>query len=134
MFINKLRRFRKSRLRGITFSTQQVFLKSGICGLKALENGYITFNQLEACRKSIKNHIGKTKKLVTVIVRSQISVSRSKKKRGLRMGASKGGFSHFVYRAKKGAILFEINGIFAPHILKKLQNTSSRLPVQTALV
>lgn len=134
MFINKLRRFRKSRLRGVETSTTNVFIYKGSCGLKVLENGYITLNQLEACRKSIKNFIQKTKKLTTVLVRAQLSVSRSKKKKGLRMGASKGDFSHFVYRAKKGSILLEITGVLDPHIIKKLENTSYRLPVQTAVV
>jgi len=62
----------------------------GHLALKALENGKITYNQLEACRKSIKRMI---KKDGLVFLRIFTYHSLTKKPLASRMGKGKGSHS-----------------------------------------
>jgi large subunit ribosomal protein L16 len=59
----------------------------GLLGLKALENKRITYNQLEACRKSIKRML---KKDGSVFLRIFTYHSMTKKPLASRMGKGKG--------------------------------------------
>lgn len=60
--------------------------------------------------------------------------ARSKKKKGIRMGGSKGAFFNFIYRAKIGTILFEIKGISGFYILKILKTISKLLSLKVIII
>jgi len=66
---------------------KNIILKKGIIGLKALENKKITYNQLEACRKSIRRML---KKDGLVFLRIFTYHSLTKKPLASRMGKGKG--------------------------------------------
>jgi ribosomal protein L16/L10AE len=51
----KYKKNHKPSLLNLKLKQQKNFYCSnGIIGLKAIENGFLTFNQIEACRKSIR--------------------------------------------------------------------------------
>jgi ribosomal protein L16/L10AE len=60
--------------------------------------------------------------------------SRSRKKKGIRMGGSRGAFFNFIYRVKVGTILFEIKGYPCFYFLKYLKNVSRLLSIKVAIV
>jgi ribosomal protein L16/L10AE len=67
-------------------------------------------------------------------VRGTPLLARSKKKKGIRMGGSKGGFFCFVYRAHAGTILFEVHSILNYQVVLKLRRVALKFPVKTAVV
>jgi large subunit ribosomal protein L16 len=69
---------------------KNIILKKGSLGLKALENKRITYNQLEACRKSIRRML---KKDGLVFLRIFTYHSITKKPLASRMGKGKGSHS-----------------------------------------
>ena len=133
MFLNKNRKFRKDRLTGFS-ERLNVTKPSNIFGIRAMETGYLTSEQLEAARKSIQRLTKRYKKIDSVIVRVNPLISRSKKKKGLRMGASKGGFYRFVYRARPGMLLFELHHLFNYQILRRLKYILAKLPIQVNII
>jgi ribosomal protein L16/L10AE len=51
----KYKKNHKPSFLNLKLKQQKIFYCSnGIIGLKAIENGFLTFNQIEACRKSIR--------------------------------------------------------------------------------
>lgn len=134
MFLEKNKRFRKGRLFGLTSSVKAGSLVNGTFGIKVLENGYLTVDQLEAARKSIKAVVKRCRFVTPVNLRVTPLLSRSKKKKGIRMGGSKGGFFNFVYRARAGVILVEIRSVLNYQLFCKLRQIAFKFPVKTALV
>jgi len=134
MFLAKNRRFRKGRLYGFVSNLNSGTMRTGTFGLKVLENGYLTVDQIEAARKAIKQVLRKFRFTVPLIIRVVPLLSRSKKKKGIRMGGSKGGFYCFVYRARYGTILFEIQGIANYQIFEKLRRVAQKFPIRTAII
>lgn len=72
------------------FEQKNIIPVRGALALKALENGKITYNQLEACRKSIRRMI---KKSGQVFLRVFTYHSITKKPLASRMGKGKGSHS-----------------------------------------
>jgi large subunit ribosomal protein L16 len=63
----------------------------GIFLIKALENSKITYNQLEACRRSIRRKI---RRQGLIFIRLFTNISRTKKPLATRMGKGKGAHSY----------------------------------------
>lgn len=135
MFKNKQLHFKKGRLWGHASNLRINYFNKGVFALKSLENGYLTANQLEASRKLLKRFVGKrTKKNFPLFFKVVPLIAQSKKKKGMRMGGSKGGFYRFVYRARMGTVFFEVHGLQNYQILQKLKRAVSRFPVKSALL
>lgn len=134
MFLNKNRKFRKGRLHGIVSTPKFSLLKKGTFGLKVMENGYLTADQIEAARKAIKYSVSRFRFVDPIFIRVIPLLSRSKKKKGLRMGGAKGGFYRFVYRARRGMILFEVKNLLRYQAHQKLRRVMVKFPVKLALV
>jgi len=106
----------------------------GHLALKAIENGKITYNQLEACRKSIKRMI---KKDGLVFLRIFTYHSLTKKPLATRMGKGKGSHSIWVAPIKKGQIICEIISFLINKLnisKKALKSGSTKLPIKTVIV
>ena len=73
------------------FEQKNIIPNKGFLALKALENKRITYNQLEACRKSVKRIL---KKNGLIFLRIFTYHSITKKPLASRMGKGKG--SHYV--------------------------------------
>jgi large subunit ribosomal protein L16 len=106
----------------------------GLLGLKALENKRLTYNQLEACRKSVKRML---KKDGLVFLRIFTYHSITKKSLASRMGKGKGNHAIWIAPIKKGQIICEIVIFFFNKInisKKALKSGSTKLPLKTSII
>ena len=88
----KYKKNHKPSFLNLKLKQQKLFnCHNGIVGLKAIENGFLTYNQIEACRKTIRRIL---KKQGVVYLRVFTNVSITKKPVASRMGKGKG--SHYT--------------------------------------
>jgi large subunit ribosomal protein L16 len=71
--------------------TKNFFPNRGLISLKASENCKLTYNQIEACRKSIRRSL---RKQGFIFLRIFTNISVTKKSLASRMGSGKGAHSH----------------------------------------
>ena len=104
----------------------------GYIVLKPLENYQLTYNQIEACRKSIRRALKKKGK---IFIRIFTNISVTKKPIASRMGSGKGSHSHWIAKIKKGQVLCEfINyGFNFNQIFKALKEAANKLPVKVRI-
>jgi len=106
----------------------------GQLALKSLENKRVTYNQLEACRKSIKRML---KKNGLVFIRIFTYHSITKKPLASRMGKGKGAHHLWIAPIKKGQIICEVIIFFFNKIdisKKALISGSTKLPFKTSVI
>lgn len=106
-------------------------LVNGDWGLVALEGGYITTNQIEACRVAITRHMRRLGKLWVNIFPQ---LSRTTKPLEVRMGSGKGAPDHWVAVVKKGKIMFEIAGVSDAIAKEAFRLASHKLPIKTKVI
>lgn len=106
-------------------------LAFGEFGLKALNNGWITAAQIEACRVAISRSLSRGGKVWLRVFPDKPVTTHGQEKP---MGAGKGLVDHWVAVVKRGRILFEADGI--PEMLAKetFRLAASKLPLRTRLV
>ena len=125
----KFRKAHKGKSRGI--ATVGNRLNFGEYGLKALENGLIRGNHIEACRVAIaKKTKGSGKLWINIFPHKPVT----KKPAETRMGKGKGEPDHYVATVRRGKVLFEMSGIpedFAKIIFRLI---AFKLPVKTKFV
>lgn len=106
----------------------------GQLALKALENKKITYNQLEACRKSVRRIV---KKNGIVFLRIFTYHSITKKPLASRMGKGKGTHYMWIAPIKKGQIICEVVTFFFNKIeisKKALISGGTKLPLKTRVI
>jgi len=106
-------------------------LAFGEFGLKALENGWITAAQIEACRVTISRSLSRGgKSWMRIFPDKPVTVHGQEKP----MGAGKGLVDHWVAVVKRGRIIFEVDGI--PELMAKntFRVAASKLPLRMCLV
>ena len=103
-------------------------LAYGEFGLQALERGWITGVQIEACRVASNR---KMKRKGKQYIRIFPSKPITKKPLEVRMGKGKGGVDQWVAVVKPGTMLFELDGV--PESLAKecLRLAATKLPIRT---
>ena len=102
----------------------------GEFGLKTLENGFISSNQIEAVRMAISKSIKRRGK-VWVRIFPDLPVT---KKPTSRMGGGKNPIDKWVTGVKKGKIMFELGGVTEKMALEAFRIASKKLPVKVKLV
>ncbi|MDP8212924.1 MAG: 50S ribosomal protein L16 [Candidatus Zapsychrus exili] len=125
----KYRKSQKRKNRGIATTGSKITF--GEYGLKAIENGMIRSNHIEACRVVVAR---KLKGAGTLWINIFPSKPVSKKPAETRMGKGKGDLDHWVAVVKRGRVLFEISGVpedFAKIIFRLV---SFKLPLKTKFV
>lgn len=131
----KYKKYHKPSLSNLYLLEQKNIIPiKGHLALKAIENGKITYNQLEACRKSIKRMI---KKDGLVFLRIFTYHSLTKKPLASRMGKGKGSHSIWIAPIKKGQIICEVINFFLNKLNiseKALKSGSTKLPIKTVIV
>jgi large subunit ribosomal protein L16 len=131
----KYKKYHKPASSNLYLSEQKNIIPiKGQFALKALENKRITYNQLEACRKSIRRMIRKDG---LVFLRIFTYHSITKKPLASRMGKGKG--THHIWMApiKKGQIICEVLTFFIEKMdlsKKALKSGSTKLPLKTCIV
>jgi large subunit ribosomal protein L16 len=125
----KYKKVRKRAAKGIERRTTE--LTFGSFGLRALQEKWITSKQLEAARRAILRYLKKGGKL-WIRIFPQKPVTR--KTAGAAMGGGKGELSHYVFPARPGRIIFEIEGVDEETAKKALRLASDKLPLKTKFI
>ncbi|MFZ8831518.1 MAG: 50S ribosomal protein L16 [Thermodesulfobacteriaceae bacterium] len=125
----KYRKQQKGRVRGK--ASRGYTLAFGDYGLKVLEGGWLTAQQLEAGRVAI---VRIAKKGAKVWIRVFPDKPITKKPAESRMGKGKGSVVGWVAVVKPGTIIYEIAGV-PPEVAKEaLRVASSKLPFKCKIV
>ena len=103
----------------------------GSFGLKAMEFGRITSNQLEAARKVMARYATKSGK---VWIRVFPDHPFTQKPAEVKMGKGKGDLVGFVALVKPGRVVFEIDGVEQEVASEALRKAGTKLPIKTKIV
>lgn len=103
----------------------------GDYGLKALECGWVTANQIEAARRAIAHA---TKRNGRMWIRIFPDKPITEKGAGAPLGAGKGDVKGYVSVIKPGRIMFEVSGINEADAKVALKLAAAKLPVVTKIV
>jgi len=125
----KYRKAQKGKCRGI--ATRGDNLLFGEFGLKAIENGLVKANHLEACRLLIAKKLRGAGKLWINIFPD---VPVTKKPAETRQGKGKGDLDHWVCRVRRGRVLFEIGGVPEEFAKQIFRMTAFKLPLKTRFI
>lgn len=125
----KYRKAHRGRRRGKAYRGSQVSF--GDFGLKALEAGWITSRQIEACRVALTR---KMKRDGKVWIRIFPDKPVTKKPLETRMGKGKGAPEFWVAVIKPGRVMFELAGVSKEIAMEALKLASHKLPIKTKSV
>lgn len=125
----KFRKMQKGARAGLSKGAN--FVDFGDFAMQALGRGWVTKDQIEACRIAINREFNRQGK---VWIRFFPDKSVSKKPAETRMGKGKGAPDQWVAVVKPGRILFEVGGV--PEVTAKdaLRKAAAKLPIKTRFV
>ena len=123
----KYKKTRKGKLNKYNYKADLTF---GTIGLKSLESGFISAQQIEAARQAISRKIKKKGKLWIKIFPD---LPITKKPTEVRMGKGKGNVSHWAAKVKGGSVIFEICGVNKKTAIKAFRTGSAKLPIKTRM-
>ena len=125
----KYRKLQKGTRRGV--ATTGADLAFGEFGLKALGNGWVKNNQIEAVRVILARQLHKGGKLWIRIFPDK---SITKKPAEVRMGKGKGDLDHWVAVVKRGRVMFELGGVPEEYARQCFRLVAYKLPIRTKFV
>lgn len=126
---SKFRKCRKGHLTGL--SKGGTFVDFGEFGIQALERGYITAQQIEACRVAVTRFFSRHGK---VWIRIFPHKPVTKKPAETRMGKGKGSVDHYVAAVKPGRVLFEVGNVPREQAQDALRRAAAKLGLKTRFV
>ena len=125
----KFRKMHKGRMNGKAYRGSSISF--GEYGLKALEPGWVSSNQIESARIAITRHAKRGCKLwIRIFPDKPIT----KKPAETRMGKGKGAPEYWVAVVKPGRILYEMSGVPEETAREAMRLASHKLPVATRFV
>lgn len=124
----KYRKAFRGRMRGLSAGSQVSF---GEYGLKALDCGWVTANQIESARRAITHA---TKRNGRMWIRIFPDKPFTEKGAGAPLGAGKGDVKGYVSVIKPGRVLFEIAGVIESEARRALGLAAAKLPINTKIV
>ena len=127
----KYRRPQKGRGRWRGVSHRGTELSFGSFGIKALQERWISASQIEAARVAITRYMQRQGQ---VWIRIFPDKPITKKPADVRMGKGKGDPYQYVFPAKPGRILFEIEGVSYDIAKEALRLGAQKLPTTTKFV
>jgi len=119
----------KGRTKGLAQRGAEISF--GTYGLQALEPGWVTNRQIEACRVAMTRHIKRGGK---VWIRIFPDKPITKKPAETRMGKGKGSPEGWVAVVKPGRVMFELEGVTREIAEKAMALASAKLGVKTKFV
>ena len=125
----KHRKVQKGRTRGRATRGNKV--SEGEYGLRALEDGWITSNQIEAARVAMTRYIKRGGKVWIKIFPDK---PMTKKPAETRMGSGKGNPEFWVAVVRRERVLFEMAGISEDVAKEALRLAGNKLPIKTKFV
>lgn len=111
--------------------TRGVALSHGSFGLKAQSAGRLRSNQLEAARRAMARHLGKTGRLWIRVFPDRPITQKAAE---MPMGKGKGDPVGFGVDVRPGRIIFEVDGIAPEMARESLRKAGTKLPVKTKVV
>lgn len=124
----KYRKQFRGRMRG---NSQGNLVAFGEYGLKTMECGWLTSNQIESARRAIAHA---TKRNGRMWIRVFPDKPFTEKGAGAPLGAGKGDVKGYVCVIKPGRILFEVTGVTEAEAHEALRLAAAKLPVITKVV
>ncbi len=106
-------------------------LAFGEIGLKSLEAGWLSSQQLEAARKAIVHH---TKRKCRLWFRVFPDKPVTRKPSEIRMGGGKGNVEGYVAPVKAGEVILEVGGLDEEILTEALRRGSHKLSVKTKTI
>jgi len=125
----KYRKMQKGRLRGP--ANRGTAIDFGDIGIKALEHGKLTSQQIEAARVAIMRHIKRGGKVWIRIFPDRVITSKPAE---VRQGKGKGAPSGWYAAVKPGRMLYEIKGVDMVTATEALTRAMHKLPIKTKIV
>ncbi len=127
----KHRKMQKGRNRFRQFDTRGTELNFGTYGLKAMEEVWLTSQQLESARKAIAYTLRQEGK---VWMRVFPDKPITKKPPEVTMGGGKGSVEYYAAPVKPGRIIFEIDGVSETKAREAFRLAGSKLPIKVIVV
>ncbi len=112
-------------------ATSGDYVAFGDFGLQVLTRGWITNNQIEACRIAINRYLRRKGR---VYIRIFPHKSFTKRPPDTRMGKGKGGVEGWVAVCRPGNIMFEVGGVTESAAREALRLASNKLGIRTRFV
>ena len=125
----KFRKQQKGRIRGLAGRATTVAF--GEIGLKAMECGKLTSQQIEAARIAMMRHIKRGGK---VFIRIFPDKTITAKPLEVRQGKGKGSPVGWCAPVQRGRIIYEIKGVDVELAKEALQRAAYKLPIKTTIV
>ena len=125
----KHRKMQKGQFAGISRAGN--FVHFGEFGIQVLERGWITNQQIEACRVAINRFFQRRGK---VWIRIFPDKPVTKKPAEVRMGNGKGNPEYYVAEIQPGKVLYEINGVPEQLAREAFTLAAANLPLRTVFV
>lgn len=107
------------------------FVEFGEFGIQSLDRGWLTGQQIEACRVAINRFFQRKGK---VWIRVFPDKPVSKKPAEVRMGKGKGNVDHWVAVVRPGRILFEVANVPKEEAQDALRRAAAKLGIKTRFV
>lgn len=125
----KRRKVQKGQMRGLSKGAN--FVHFGEFGIQALERGWVSNKQIEACRIAINRYFARRGK---VWIRVFPDKPVTKKPAEVRMGKGKGALDRWVAVVRPGRILFEVSNVTREQAQNALVRASAKLAIKTRFV
>ena len=125
----KFRKWQKGRLRGL--ASRGASIAFGDIGLKAVQHGQLTSQQIEAARIAMMRHIKRGGKVWINIYPDR---PLTKKPAETRMGSGKGSPEWWVANVKPGRVLFEVAGVDEELAREALTRAIHKLPLKARII
>ena len=125
----KFRKMQKGHRTGLTKAAG--FVDFGDFGMQALERGWVTNLQIEACRVAINRYFNRRGQVWIRIFPDKVV---TKKPAETRMGKGKGNPEHWVAVVRPGRILFEVAGVSKEVAQDALRRAAAKLGIKTKFV
>ena len=112
-------------------ATSGDYVAFGDFGLQVLTRGWVTNNQIEACRVAINRYLRRRGR---VYIRIFPQKSFTKRPPDTRMGKGKGAVEGWVAVCRPGNIIFEVGGVTESAAREALRLASNKLGIRTRFV
>jgi large subunit ribosomal protein L16 len=103
----------------------------GDFGLQSLGRGWVTNNQIEACRVAINRHLKRKGKVFIRIFPHKPVTGRPPE---TRMGKGKGAVEKWVAVVRPGTMLFELSGVSESAAKESMRLAANKLGIRTRFV
>lgn len=111
--------------------TRGITVAFGSYGLKAETPARVFSNQIEAARRAMQRHLGKTSKSWIRIFPDHPVTQKAAE---VPMGKGKGDLKAYCFEVRPGRILFEVDGVSEEVAREALRKAGTKLPVSCKVV